>query len=309
VKRTKGSVFSAAELGTEAGRIITSRGSAGKVFAALSGIIYFMTDEQEFFWLSSDPFPMHRRCIRLEFLPARHQVRPGQRFSTRPLRMKGDSFFIDLHQAKEWNPPAIFPAPEAPGVSIEERCEHLIGFMRCLNSEEKAECEISSLLAMAAEREIPPASTSLISSKVLRAAFEIGKACRRQDMIGILEKGKELIGLGPGLTPSGDDFMGGLLFSVHFLKKIYPETFRWDETRVTEFVQWARSRTNPISHAFLGDFTRGHGPAHLYGVMRYLLQGRDFEEAVSAGVKFMRFGHSSGEDILAGLMTGMRMAC
>ena len=124
-------------------------------------------------------------------------------------------------------------------------------------------------------------------------------------MAAILEKGKELIGFGPGLTPSGDDFMGGLLFSAFFLKKSYPDFFPWGQEVVTDFIAGARSQTHPISHTFLSDFAAGHAPAPLYEVMGYLLGGRDFERAFSAAVQFLRFGHSSGGDMLAGMMTGM----
>jgi hypothetical protein len=41
--------------------------------------------------------------------------------------------------------------------------------------------------------------------------------------------------------------------------------------------------------------------------MGYLLQGRDFERAFSAAVQLLRFGHTSGGDMLAGMMTGMLM--
>jgi hypothetical protein len=176
--------------------------------------------------------------------------------------------------------------------------------MQSLNSGDGLSQALPSLWA-AEEEEIAPDQTTYFFSRLLRPVFEIGKACRRRDPADILEKGKELIGLGPGLTPSGDDFMGGLLFSAFFLKKSYPEFFFWDQDRVTDFIAGARSRTHPISHAFLSDFAAGHGPAPLYEVMGYLLQGRDFERAVSAAVQFLRFGHSSGADMLAGMMTGM----
>jgi hypothetical protein len=297
-------VFTARELGTEAGRILARCGSAGKIFASLSGGIYFLTDDQEFFWVSTDQYPMHRRCVRTAFLPARHRAQPGQRFRTEPPLILGDSFAVDLRGAKEWNPSPIVPDPETLLASIKERCKQLIGFMQSLNSGDGLSQALPSLWA-AEEEEIAPDQTTYFFSRLLRPVFEIGKACRRRDPADILEKGKELIGLGPGLTPSGDDFMGGLLFSAFFLKKSYPEFFFWDQNRVTDFIAGARSRTHPISHAFLSDFAAGHAPAPLYEVMGYLLQGRDFERAVSAMVEFLRFGHSSGADMLAGMMTGM----
>jgi hypothetical protein len=296
--------FTARELGTEAGRILARCGSAGKIFASLSGSIYFLTDDQEFFWVSTDQSPMHRRCVRAAFLPTRHRAQSGQRFRTEPPLILGDSFGIDLRGAKEWKPSPIVPDPETLLASIKERCEQLIGFMQSLNSAEGLSQALPSLWG-AEEDEIALAQTIYFFSSLLRPVLDIGKACRRRDPADILEKGKALIGLGPGLTPSGDDFMGGLLFSAFFLKKSFPELFFWDQDRVTDFIAGARSQTHPISHAFLSDFASGHAPAPMYEVMGYLLQGRDFERAVSAAVQFLSFGHSSGGDMLAGMMTGM----
>ena len=298
-------VFTARKLGTEAGRILARYGSAGKIFASLSGGIYFLTDDQEFFWVSTAQSPMHRRCVRAAFLPARHRAQPGQRFRTEPPLLLGDSFAVDLRGAKEWNPSPIVPDPETLLASIKERCEQLIGFMQSLNSADGLSQALPSLWG--AEEEIALAQTTYFFSRLLRPVFEIGKACRRRDPADILEKGEELIGLGPGLTPSGDDFMGGLLFSAFFLKKFFSAFFFWDQDRVTDFIAGARSRTHPISHVFLSDFAAGHAPAPLYEVMGYLLQGRDFQRAVSAAAQFLRFGHSSGADMLAGMMTGMLM--
>ena len=297
-------VLTATELGTEAGRILARGESAGKIFASLSGGIYFLTDDQEIFWISTDQPSMHRRCIRTAFLPARRHVQVGQRFRSDPPLLLADSFVVDLRGAKEWNPPPILPGRVLPLALVNKRCDQLRGFFQCLNLREGLSPVISSLWALNKE-EFALSRTAGIFSRISAVIFEIAKACRRRDMPGILEKGKELIGLGPGLTPSGDDFMGGFLFSASLLKKFYPEAFFWDQDRVTDFLAGAQSWTHPISHVFLSDFASGHAPAPLDEVMGYILQGRDFGKAVSAAVQLLRFGHSSGGDMLAGLMTGL----
>ncbi len=297
-------VLTAQDWGTEAGRILSGGGSAGKILATLSGGIYFVTDDQEIFWVCPDSAPMHRRCVRTAFLPARRRAQPGQRFRTEPLLIVGDFFSVDLRRAKEWNPPRLLPEQALPPASVKEKCGRLIGFLRCLNSREGLSRAIPSLWTQNKE-EFAPSRTEGVFSKILPVVFEIAEACRRRDLSGVLEKGEELIGLGPGLTPAGDDFMGGLLFSASLLRIFYPEAFFWNPGRLTGFLAGAQSRTHPISHVFLGDFAQGHAPAPLGEVMDYLLQGRDFGKAASAAVQLLRFGHSSGGDMLAGLMTGM----
>ncbi|HHZ61190.1 MAG TPA: DUF2877 domain-containing protein [Dehalococcoidia bacterium] len=68
-----------------------------------------------------------------------------------------------------------------------------------------------------------------------------------------IEVGKPLIGLGPGLTPSGDDFLGGMLFALWHLNSAYPSQFRHDTDSIGNLLEYASSQTNQISYAILTD--------------------------------------------------------
>jgi len=297
-------VLPAQELGTEARRIVSRKGSAGKILASLSGGVYFLTDDQEIFWVYPDSSPMHRRCIRTAFLPESCRFQPEQRFRIEPCLIRGDSFGVDLRGAKEWNP--LLPEQVLPAASVKGNCEQLIKFLRCLNSRSGLSPLIPSLW-LQGNQEFELSRATDIFFKIFPAIFEIAQACRERDLSGILEKGRGLIGLGPGLTPSGDDFMGGLLFSVSLLQKLYPEAFSRDPDRLTEFLTRAQSQTHPLSYVFLSDLASGHAPAPLGEIINFLLQGRDFERALSAAGQLLRFGHSTGGDMLAGMMAGMLM--
>jgi hypothetical protein len=267
-----------------------------------------MDDEEEILWLSTDRFPMHRRCLQVSLLPPPQFLWPGQRFFVQNSTLRvGDFCLIDLRSLKDWIPPALSLGQAKPLTEVRYRCDQLFGFIQCLGPLEGVGRLIPLIFKMAEGKEgsLTPPDPAL--ARFLMPILEIGKACLGRNMAKILEKGKDLIGLGPGLTPSGDDFLGGLLFSACVLRKTYPAVFLWDQDRILDFTAWARPRTNPISLVFLNDFALGHGPAPLHEVMNFLIQGNDFEKAVFAASQFLRFGHSSGGDILAGLMTGMLM--
>jgi hypothetical protein len=117
-----------------------------------------------------------------------------------------------------------------------------------------------------------------------------------------------MIGLGPGLTPSGDDFLGGLFFAARSLHQAYPEDFGWEENAVLELLGWAKTRTHPISHAIFSDLALGHGPESLHDLIDRLLEGRDLDLVMEAALRLTAIGHSSGWDLLAGAVTGMLMA-
>jgi hypothetical protein len=298
----------AGKTGGEAGRILARPGSFGKVLASLPGTIYIMDDEEEVLWLSTDRFPMHRRCLQVSLLPPPQFLWPGQRFFVQNSTLcVGDFFLIDLRSLKDWIPPSISSGQAKPLAEVRHRSDQFFRFIQGLGPLEGLGRLIPLIFKMAEGKEGSLTPPDPATARFLVPILEIGKACPGRNMAKILEKGKDLIGLGPGLTPSGDDFLGGLLFSAFLLREEYPNVFLWDPARVSDFTAWARLETNPISHAFLNDLALGHGPAHLHEVMNFLIQGNDFEKAVSAASQFLRFGHSSGADILAGLMTGMLM--
>jgi hypothetical protein len=137
------------------------------------------------------------------------------------------------------------------------------------------------------------------------AISAIARACRRGDVPGVLAGGSELIGLGPGLTPSGDDFVGGVLFSVQTLGAVYPDVFESTSAPFQTFLERARPLTNHISFAILSDLARGHGPEALHDFVTSQLRGESGHRSLEAAQRIVEIGHSSGYDLLAGAVTGM----
>ena len=102
-----------------------------------------------------------------------------------------------------------------------------------------------------------------------------------------------LIGLGPGLTPSGDDYLGGLLIALQAFDR-RPQAqalWRWLEPRL--------KRTNAISAAHLAAAAAGEGHEALHACLHALCDRnadwtRTLEQVASVG-------HVSGWDALAGI--------
>lgn len=107
-----------------------------------------------------------------------------------------------------------------------------------------------------------------------------------------------LLGRGPGLTPSGDDFLGGSLIALHLLNR--PEIAR---TLWATLEPLARTRTNAISRALLAAAARGMGSATLHHALDTYLTGKNLDTAL-AGLD--KIGHSSGWDAFAGAVLTIR---
>ena len=109
-----------------------------------------------------------------------------------------------------------------------------------------------------------------------------------------------LIGLGPGLTPSGDDLLGGALVALDLLGRIDLRDGLWHAVR-----EPARANANAVSLAHLTAAAQGLGGAALHAVLNDVLTGTTAAlprrlAAVEA------VGHTSGWDALAGAVLVLR---
>jgi hypothetical protein len=103
---------------------------------------------------------------------------------------------------------------------------------------------------------------------------------------------EELIGLGPGLTPSGDDYFGGILVALHACGRPAQAAalWRWLEPRLP-------ARTSPISAAHLAAAAQGEAHEALHDCLASLFRKEPLEGSIS---KVNSVGHCSGWDALAG---------
>jgi hypothetical protein len=119
-----------------------------------------------------------------------------------------------------------------------------------------------------------------------------------------LDDTRALIGLGEGLTPSGDDFVGGLLFVVHHLRAAYPGAFRWERRAIDDLLEYARGRTNDISYALLRDHAEGESVELLHDCLAALLGVDERADLASLVARLIGVGSTTGKNIWAGAATG-----
>jgi len=109
-----------------------------------------------------------------------------------------------------------------------------------------------------------------------------------------------LLGLGLGLTPSGDDFVGACLFARR-LRGDFLSSPAWQEA-ATNLTRAAAVRSNSISAALFGDLACGAAYAPLHELAA-ALRGSD-AALLAAARALTAIGHSSGWDMLTGFMLG-----
>ena len=112
----------------------------------------------------------------------------------------------------------------------------------------------------------------------------------------------DLLGLGPGLTPSGDDVLGGVLVALAALGR-----FDVRDRLARAILSAARDLTTPLSAAFLAAAAEGEGSAVLHDFAGALIAGCS-DTAVATAADLVRVGHTSGWDALAGVVSALSAA-
>jgi len=105
-----------------------------------------------------------------------------------------------------------------------------------------------------------------------------------------------LVGLGIGFTPSGDDFLAGLLLG----EAMAGQTARLFLDR-TGFAA-ALVKTNDGGRSLLYQVLEGHFPYYLIETAAGLVSARNAEAVDAAVARAVRHGETSGTDTLAGLL-------
>ncbi len=110
-----------------------------------------------------------------------------------------------------------------------------------------------------------------------------------------------LLGLGPGLTPSGDDLLVGLLLALHAGRSPTADTL----ARIV--AQYAPCMTGMISVAILKQAALGYGSEAIHQVIDALISGVPEDEMLPKAGVLTGVGHTSGWDTLVGILLGMHL--
>lgn len=217
---------------------------------------------------------------------------------TLPRTAPGDLLLVDLAAAVLWQPAALPPwraadmrAALARLSTAAARSAPLEGF--------------AFLLAPGAREDAPlrshaGAAAALAAWIAAAARAESAKSAERAERPGPGEPvppvppgTAALLGLGPGLTPAGDDLLGGALAALHAAGRadIAGTLAAW-------VLPLAQHGTSRISRAHLACAARGETGEAVHGMMGALLAGgADLEDPLA---RVAAVGHTSGWDALAG---------
>jgi hypothetical protein len=129
----------------------------------------------------------------------------------------------------------------------------------------------------------------------------------QNDIAGVEDATRGLAGLGPGLTPSGDDALGGFAAVMALLSPQLSADGASRKYIARTIVNIARPRTTALSAVLLEHAAFGEVAEQVGTLLLSLSLPADASEAVLQNVdRVLAFGASSGGDILLGILLGLR---
>ena len=122
-------------------------------------------------------------------------------------------------------------------------------------------------------------------------------AWRACDLPAVVSYAGGLVGLGPGLTPSGDDVLSGMLAAFRALGG----DAAFADATAAAVAALATGRTTSLSATLLRLAGAGQVAQEAAAVLRALATGEALEPAVHT---LLGIGHTSGADLAAGILAG-----
>lgn len=140
---------------------------------------------------------------------------------------------------------------------------------------------------------------TFLERRLVERAAALAGALAAGDMGGALAAGERLIGLGTGLTPSGDDFLAGLMVILNM-----PAGPFGRRHRETAAALVAGAETGRVSRAMLQHAARGRTRAGAVALLE-AMTGPATRDIAAAARRVMLSGATSGTDLAAGIAAGL----
>ena len=275
----------------------------GKVLAAFSNIIYLLDVSQEISWITDRSSPMHRRCLQIFFLKSDLKVGINYFIEQEVIHL-GPVVRIDLSKAQVWAPPEYDLSEEITIQIVKDRILSAFYTILDATSPRGLGVFLSDIIALSTKYspfELKDRDNIIetIAEPVLK---EITIAIIQSNIARVISESVNLVGLGAGLTPSGDDFFGGLIFCLNYIRKFFPEALELPEQIGLEEL---KKITNPISFSIMSDMMKGHGIEPIHQLLQNILSGGTQKTIYENYSQLLRIGHSTGWDILTGVVIGL----
>jgi hypothetical protein len=209
----------------------------------------------------------------------------------------GDTLRVDLRTASTWDCELSSLDADLTDPAVVSAWRHAWNALR----EERARSGPAMVMGGGSAR--TSAHRSVFEQRIDRVMHSVLEATANYDVVGMEDIGA-LVGLGTGLTPSGDDILTGYVAGLWCTVRRKPQR-RAFLGAVANLVVRYSTRTNDIARTYLCLAARGQVSSRLVDLAAAICEGADRQRVLGAAEAAMRVGHTSGLESVYGLLLGL----
>jgi hypothetical protein len=146
---------------------------------------------------------------------------------------------------------------------------------------------------------------NIFASAALMRIASLEKALLKEDRGALASAVHDLVGLGPGLTPSSDDMLAGLVLLSGLYSANGGRTSHSIRLLSEVIGEEVCGRTTRLSEEFLLQACSGNGNEPVLGLCSALLTGRK-RSVEEETIRVLQIGETSGTDMILGVVLGAR---
>ncbi len=210
---------------------------------------------------------------------------------------------LSLQNSQPWNPRPFLPRLSGTAKRLERSLTHHLP--RLISQAPSAGLAQLALLAESPHSSAPP-HASLLVQTAWSSARRLIEAISHQRLTSAICAAKPLIGLGPGLTPSGDDLLTGLIAATILLSAALELSTDFYQRFGKAVLALAYGKTTHLSFNWIEYASRGEVSQSLGRLLQALIVSDQPQQLEARANEVLSAGATSGGDLLAGVILGSR---
>ena len=278
--------------------VLTEKAVQGSVHSIFREVLNIRLQDNRIVSVTASGIPHLPSAVKLgadapdDFCHIRTDIGNGVTVSKGRVDFEDGSLCIGTKKAKAWDAGLQFVKPPVSKETLTANLERI----KTLVLEQGNRDGLSSILHTY--------SSNRLVRFVMPSIDRLAKAIRLQNRDLVSEAAVGLLGFGPGLTPSADDFLLGIMASLYYIGDYYDFDLSRTAAIAGALVRDLGGRTTLVSETMLKNGALGYFNQPLRALMQVLTS----KEAVKDEcLSVIGIGGCSGSDCLAGVVFGARL--
>ena len=274
----------------------------GRVFGQTSQGIFIKTTSK---WLNFLSFESYRGPLTINLPPNDGLIQMivagmGINISPGNFFVPNTGLWISLEEAEIWEP----EAPASDLVSKEIRQARLVSLANRI-IDAKYNSGLVPLLPHLLQIDDPGRSINNGPPALHDEILQLGQQMIFTNNLPVAASAERLLGSGSGLTPSGDDFILGMLLVFNRWQSLYLKLSKLDQFN-SHLVEAAYQKTTTLSGNLIECSSLGLGNERLIQTLDWIVSGKD--EEMDLVDNLLSWGSSSGVDAFVGYVIALSIA-